>query len=102
MKGKKVNRLTTEEFFDLDTYNGQPASNTDENSLTDGEEDVTLQHGTGSGQDNDTADGMEGDGNLPPVAANAAGGLEGNRDRSAIRVFEEGLDGQRAEHSDDS
>lgn len=61
-----------------------------------------MQNGTGSGQDNDTADGSDGDGNVSSVASDAAGSVESNRDRSAIRVFEKGLDGQRAEHSDDS
>ena len=70
--------------------------------MTEGGENVTLQNGTGLGQNNDTADGAEGDGNLPPVATDAAGGVESNRDRSAIGVFEEGLDGQCSEHSDDS
>ena len=36
------------------------------------------------------------------MASGAAGGVAGNRDRSAIRVYEEGLDSDRVSHTDDS
>ena len=62
---------------------------------------VNLQHGNGSEQDNDErTEPREADGGR--VASDAAGTVEADRDRSDIRVYEEGLASSRDAHSGDS
>ena len=64
--------------------------------------DVTSPHGEGSEQDNGGTDGYKSMDSGNRMASDAAGGMAGNRDRSAIRVYEEGLDSDRVSHTDDS
>lgn len=59
-----------------------------------GKESVNLQHGNRFGQNKDTTPGSEGRNSVRPMAAYPAGGVEANRDRSAVRSYEEGLANQ--------
>ena len=64
--------------------------------------DVTSPHGEGSEQDNGGSYGHKSMDSGSRMASDSAGGMAGNRDRSAIRVYEEGLDSDSLSHSDDS
>ncbi|MBD5351903.1 MAG: hypothetical protein HDR86_03645 [Bacteroides sp.] len=66
-------------------------------SLQNGEKDVTLQHGNGPEQDNDALSAGDDGGRM---AADPAGVVAGDRDRSDIRVYEEGLASGNNAHSE--
>ena len=64
------------------------------------EESVTLEHGNGPEQDNGLRSGEKGADAALGVAYDPTRGLEVNRDRSDIRVYEEGLGASHNEHSE--
>ncbi|MDE5645614.1 MAG: hypothetical protein K2I45_08240, partial [Muribaculaceae bacterium] len=81
-------------------YGDSPEEKSGESGLESGEKSVTLQHGDGSEQDND---GLSAADNGGAVAGDTARGVEADRDRSDIRVYEEGLaagDNAYSKHSE--
>ncbi|MDE6040254.1 MAG: hypothetical protein K2F99_01630, partial [Muribaculaceae bacterium] len=64
------------------------------------EKSVTSQHGNGPEQDNDLSHENEWDNSGRSVAADTASGVEDDRDRSDIRVYEEGLGAERDAYSE--
>ncbi|MBD5284831.1 MAG: hypothetical protein HDS29_00955, partial [Bacteroides sp.] len=65
-----------------------------------GENSVTSQHGNGFEQDNGLSHENERDDAGGRVATDTAGSVEGDRDRSDIRVYEAGLGAERDEYSE--
>lgn len=81
-------------------YGSMPEEKSGESGLESGEKSVILQHGDGSEQDND---GLSAADNGGAVAGDTARGVEADRDRSDIRVYEEGLaagDNAYSKHSE--
>lgn len=71
------------------------------NAVINGDNSVNLQHGNGPEQNNDErAQPREADGG--PVAPDPAGSLETSRDRSDIRVYEDGLAAKYNDYSEHS
>lgn len=89
INGNHVNCFTPAELEEIfDTYNGKKVK-----------KDVTLPYGNRLEQNNDErAVARETDGGR--VAADPAGGLEADRDRGDIRVYEEGLAASYNAHSE--
>ncbi|MBD5327920.1 MAG: JAB domain-containing protein [Bacteroides sp.] len=71
-------------------------------NLQSQENDVNLQHGNGPEQDHGGSVGPEGSNAGLGMATDSARGVEADRDRSDIRVYEEGLGTSYNAHSDDS
>ncbi len=80
-------------------YGDSPEEKSGESGLESEEKSVTLQHGDGSEQDND---GLSAADNGGAVAGDTARGVEADRDRSDIRVYEEGLGAAHNEYSEHS
>ncbi len=71
-----------------------------ENRTDNGGNGVNLQYGNESGQDNDTTTGEQGRNSVQPVAQDATRSVASNRDRGAIRSYEEGLAGQHHDNTE--
>ena len=85
--------------LDYVSANPEQEEKTEEAYSGTGNNSVNLQHGEGPEQDND---GISRGDDRSRMAADPAGSVEGNRDRSDIRVYEEGLDTRTDAHTDDS
>lgn len=83
---------------------GAEDGTTDENNGENGRDldgnSVTSRYGNGFEQNNDTTAPQQGEDTVQPVAADAASGVEGDRDRGAIRGYEEGLANQHYDNSE--
>ena len=81
----------------LDNFEQDRISRTQE--AENAEKSVTSQHGNRPEQDNDGSRYVSGN-DSSTVAIDTASGVEGDRDRSDIRVYEEGLASSRDAHSE--